>query len=554
MKRLILSVLLGLGILFLSPAVSFADFPENNKFGIHLAVATEEELQDAADLVNSSGGDWGYVTVVIEENDRDFGKWQRIFDRMRELHLIPIVRLATRFKNENWQRPKPEGAKTWADFLDSLNWVVKNRYVVLFNEPNDSREWGGKIDPQDYARVVLGFAKLLKEKNPDFFIIPAGLNATAPHQLPDYEKEETFLRQVFAAAPGGINDFMNNFDGWASHSYSTQAYIGELNLLRKLSLQKNLPVFVTETGWTHAEGLSFQAGFSSEKAVAQKIRSFYVQTAQDSRVVAVTPFILNYQGEPFDHFSWRRPGSPKDFYQQYYEIQSLSKKKGEPEQIQKLKVLSDLPPQLIVNSTYQIPLRLKNEGQGIWEAKDGYKFNLTDNKLESFVSDLPKLAPFGEGVVVLSIKTPSVPGKLELSLGVEKAGKVVSNSVSWPLQLIAPPDINLKVSLALKTKTDGNDFKFLIYNSKEEVIFEKTALNIQSGQGKIEGVNNLVIGERYRLVILKPYYLPRQTYLTIQEKGNQAVFKPMLPLDFNLDGKFSLADLWVLIKQFFNFP
>ena len=37
----------------------------NNKVGIHLAVTSDEDIQKAADLTNSSGGKWGYVTIVI---------------------------------------------------------------------------------------------------------------------------------------------------------------------------------------------------------------------------------------------------------------------------------------------------------------------------------------------------------------------------------------------------------------------------------------------------------------------------------------------------------
>ncbi len=50
-----------------------ASFP-NNKFGIH--IADTADLPDAASLVNSSGGDWGYVTFVITEDNRDIFRWQ----------------------------------------------------------------------------------------------------------------------------------------------------------------------------------------------------------------------------------------------------------------------------------------------------------------------------------------------------------------------------------------------------------------------------------------------------------------------------------------------
>ncbi|MFZ5366355.1 MAG: hypothetical protein ACOZBZ_03605 [Patescibacteria group bacterium] len=55
----------------------------NNKFGIHITQA--EDLPLAAELVNSSSGDWGYVTVVIQEDDRNQEKGSGKNQRRRQL-------------------------------------------------------------------------------------------------------------------------------------------------------------------------------------------------------------------------------------------------------------------------------------------------------------------------------------------------------------------------------------------------------------------------------------------------------------------------------------
>ncbi len=69
---------------FFSPV--FAEDRANNKIGIHLAIPDENDMKKASELVNSNGGKWGYVTIVIPEDDRDKNKWQGVFDKMRELH------------------------------------------------------------------------------------------------------------------------------------------------------------------------------------------------------------------------------------------------------------------------------------------------------------------------------------------------------------------------------------------------------------------------------------------------------------------------------------
>src|SRR3972149_4839770 len=151
-------------LLFPIKVFAFDSSLPNNKFGIHLAVPQQEDIQKAAELVNSSGGKWGYVTLVIEEKDRDKGKWQEIFNQLRKLHLIPIVRLATSPQGDVWKRPVEEEADGWASFLNSLIWPVKDQYVMLFNEPNHAAEWGGAVDADNYAKVSEAFAAKLKEK------------------------------------------------------------------------------------------------------------------------------------------------------------------------------------------------------------------------------------------------------------------------------------------------------------------------------------------------------------------------------------------------------
>src|SRR5512140_2801584 len=122
MKRFF--ILLFISIFFISPHFVFAEEKSNNKFGISLLQPTSSDIKKASELVNSHGGDYGYVTLVIQENDRDTGKWQGIFDELRKYHLIPIVRLATQPEGENWRQPAPEDASGWAQFLNSLNLVV----------------------------------------------------------------------------------------------------------------------------------------------------------------------------------------------------------------------------------------------------------------------------------------------------------------------------------------------------------------------------------------------------------------------------------------------
>ncbi|OGG26895.1 hypothetical protein A2960_01965 [Candidatus Gottesmanbacteria bacterium RIFCSPLOWO2_01_FULL_39_12b] len=310
----------------------------NNKYGIH--IIDENDLEEAANLVNSSGGDWGYITVVISESDRNLTKWQGIFDKMRLLHLIPIVRLATTSDGAIWNKPNISDATLWTNFLSQLPWVSKNRYVIIFNEPNHAKEWGGKVNPQEYAQVLDSFSTTLKAKSDDYFILPAGLDASAPNS-----KITTNEIDFLSLMKKGIPDIFLKIDGWTSHSYpnpgfvgqvkdngkgSLRTYLWELDYLKKLGVEKSLPVFITETGWPHQEGISNNYSYFKAEKVAQLITeaSFSVWNERD-KIVAITPFIFNYQSYPFDHFSWKVPLT-SNYFPQYEAYRQIQKSAGNP--------------------------------------------------------------------------------------------------------------------------------------------------------------------------------------------------------------------------------
>src|SRR3989344_3133908 len=120
-------------LLFTSAAHAIVDpiSVPNNKFGVHILFTTE--LSEAARLVNSAGGDFGYVTIPIQSGDKDIEKWQKFMDSAKQNHVIPILRIATEnyyFNTRVWRKPKYEDVLDFANFLDSLDWPTKNRYVV----------------------------------------------------------------------------------------------------------------------------------------------------------------------------------------------------------------------------------------------------------------------------------------------------------------------------------------------------------------------------------------------------------------------------------------
>lgn len=364
-------------VLMIFPSCAFAEAGvTNNKFGIHIISPVEGEIKNAAALVNSSGGDWGYVTVVIQRNDRDLGKWQNFFNLLRRYHLIPIVRIATEPVADYWKKPDGEDAKDWAEFLDGLVWPVKFRYVVIYNEPNHSREWENTADPANYARVLASQIDELNNKSEDFFVLNGGFDQAAPHAPSTYYSEEKFLEEMNKAVPG----VFNKLDGWVSHSYPNPGFSGspndvgrgtirgyewELSVLKKLGVEHDLPVFITETGWQHAEGARRNPYLPTAQTIADYFHTAFSSVWNDSRIMAVTPFILDYPQPPFDHFSFKTLDS--QFYPHYDMLASLAKKSGEPSQVAGFEFeTKNIDLTLVRGKQYYLPVRVKNTGQSIW--------------------------------------------------------------------------------------------------------------------------------------------------------------------------------------------
>ena len=431
----------------------------NNIYGIH--VIDENDLTRAAELVNSSGGDWGYVTIVIRKDERNPQRWQMVFDKMRRLHLIPIVRIATRMNDTGWEKPVEGEIDGWVSFLNSLNWVVKNRYVVIGNEPNHSKEWQGEIDPESYANYLRVFSLRLKEENNDFFVLPAGFDASAPNG-PDTMDEAEFLQRMLAEEP----DLFNYLDGWSSHSYPNPAFSGspeesgrgtirtfewEISYLESLGVNKKLPIFITETGWVHnREGKVLGLAESSSVGLNYK-KAFEVW--ENNNVVAVTPFVLTYRDTPFDIFSWTdESGRSYSFYDQ---VKGLEKVSGNPERINTGNVLSYTVQQLVKSSgSYSGFLIVENTGQVIWE-----RDNLSI--VESQVGVLEKralftqLEPGQKGAIIFKGNLDEEEGDFSVNVSLKYKNEVILRPEEKVLTIIKAANIGdvvnaIKREFALK--------------------------------------------------------------------------------------------------------
>lgn len=438
MKKLYL-ILLTLFIFFVSTNDTKAIYDPtsvpNNPVGIHLF--SEKDLDDAKNLVNTNGGDWGYVTIVITEAERDRDRWQKVFDQMRKYHLIPIIRIATKGEGENWIKPQDSEITNWVSFLNSLNWVIQNRYIIVANEPNHATEWGGELKPDEYASYLKKFSQALKSVSNDFFVLPAALDASANGKN-DTMEQTKFIKEMVKKEP----DLFDHLDGWNSHSYPNPDFSGketekgqktiagfewEINYLQSLGINKKLPVFITETGWSNEN-------IDNEK-IADKFDYAYKNVWDKKEIVAVTPFILNYPEKPFDKFTWKTKEG--EFTPVYKTVKNMTKQKGEPIQIVKGDLIAELAPPIIFSgSEFAGALLAKNTGQTIWNSNE---IRLVSDSEDFAVSQYSfnEIEPMRMGLIFFRTKTPPETGQNNMSLYLEGVKKEkVSNTFQLKILIL----------------------------------------------------------------------------------------------------------------------
>ncbi|MCX6706087.1 MAG: hypothetical protein NTV24_03210 [Candidatus Woesebacteria bacterium] len=410
----------------------------NNSFGIH--IANIQDLEDAAKLVNSEGGDWGYVTLVITEDNRTINVWQEVFNKMRRLHLIPIVRVATKEENGNWKKPVIGEIDSWISFFNSLNWVIKNRYVVIGNEINLGKEWGGEVNPEAYATYVKEFTNKLKSSSSDYFVMPAGFDASLPTAKGSLE-ESSYLRRMLIKEP----DIFELVDGWASHSYPNPNFSGseyatgrgtiktfewEMSYLKSLGVKKDFPIFITETGWAHkVSGNKNTSKFLNESQLSPKFERGFKETWNTKNIVAVTPFILNYEYPPFDMFSWKNNGS---FNSLYENMQKLIKIAGCPIQEDKADIPRIFVPAInLLGIEFTGLFFVENKGQTIW-SKDNLKVvDENGSGLEIDKISLSSYEPGGSGFIVFKGKFPTEEGTHQKSIQLLNSETIISPAISF---------------------------------------------------------------------------------------------------------------------------
>lgn len=364
---------------------------EPRKTGVHLLLDDGEKVWSVTkwrshmEKARQAVGRWGYVTQLVRLDSFPYAIWQDFWELTANYQLTPIIRLATRFDHNTgvWEAPQadPDGsyrtiAAQYAAFVQGGGWPTDAHYVIVGNEPNHGSEWGGVPDPAAYARFLIDVADAIHAADPKAVVLNAPLDPFSPHTngIPFndgfiYMDQESFMDGMVVAYP----DVFQHIDAWGSHSYpegpfaegpwvqnyrlslingvvnpahvepppgvynrGINGYEWELFKLSTYGIN-NLPVFITETGWRHAEttdpntsdgggsypqvgtvGIYFDLAYNGNNGRYPEMpQEGWTPWLLDPRVQAVTPFALDGIASKWGHTTWLVVDEQGDISGQY---------------------------------------------------------------------------------------------------------------------------------------------------------------------------------------------------------------------------------------------
>ena len=250
----------------------------NPKMGIHTRLTDEVEpwkVKRTLEMVREMGVTWivDYFPWAYHEPSPGRYDWSHadlVVDHARRQGLTVIARLGL---VPEWARPNPEEQPTtltyldkghYDDFAEYVHAFVEHfrgrvDYVVIWNEPNISLEWGYRpVDPEGYTALLRAVYPRAKAANPDVVVLGGALAPTlAPVSDPEGMNDLDYLQRMLAAGAGEV------MDGLAVHAYGwrmppdapadpAKVNFRRTELLHELLVEAGydeMPLYITEGGW-----------------------------------------------------------------------------------------------------------------------------------------------------------------------------------------------------------------------------------------------------------------------------------------------------------------
>ncbi|HEX7543064.1 MAG TPA: hypothetical protein VF385_03210, partial [Patescibacteria group bacterium] len=131
----------------------------------------------------------------------------------------------------------------------------------------------------------------------------------------------------------------------------------------------------------------------------------------------------------------------------------------------------------------------------------------------------------------------------------QKNDKSILKSEDWDFNILPLPALKFETNFFPWGKGEGDNYEIQIFDVDDRLVFKKKNISVKQGMGELKDIQNIALDELYRVVLLKPYSLPRQEFIVFKKDNNKIKFKSLLPFDFNNDGTFNFKDIVSIFKK-----
>lgn len=245
---------------------------------VHTRLTDEVEewkIQRSLAMVREMGAPWivEYFPWAYYEgapDDYNFAHADKVIAHAENQGLTVIARLGL---VPAWARPRPEVKQTTDTYLDADHYADFAEYVgrfaaryrgrvdylIIWNEPNLSLEWGYRpVDPAAYVTMLKLAYQAAKAANPDVKVLAGALAPTLePAGSPWGMNDLLFLQKLYDAG------FADYYDVLAVHAYGlgfppdeppapTALNFRRVELARQImeaNGDRGKPIMITESGW-----------------------------------------------------------------------------------------------------------------------------------------------------------------------------------------------------------------------------------------------------------------------------------------------------------------
>jgi len=291
-----------------------------------------------------------------------------------------------------------------------------------------------------------------------------------------------------------------------------------------------LPVFITETGWKHAEGIDFEPFLPTSETLANYFKIAFEEAWSSKQIVAVTPFLLSYQQPPFDHFSFKKLDSG-EYYPHYLALKDLPKTKGQPVQKNTAQLVKgEVYSTIVAGENYNISLTFKNTGQSIWgdqevfltPIKGGSELGIERVEIPSGV----KVEPNSEYTFNIKLKAPQ-KGLFKIVLNLFSGNnQFESDPLEFTTEVKMPVVIQVLNSLKWKDNPQGEYIlrvSGVVGESSRKIIIDS------SGKSPEIEARYLLPDYSFDFTLERPYYHSKTLHSTVKTRVNTLDFGTLQP-------------------------